>query len=224
MPVPARAVPACAVRPGAFPPAVRPAPGPPARGLPAGPPPALGSHRGGGGRAGRPVRRRGVQLVATGLAGRRPGHFGCLRGPGQPCRRGHGQRRPAEPPRVTVSRIQTADGSAVTVAVFRGPVQFVLHNGSQDPGRAYAALVPGRPGRHRRRTPPPARRLQWRLPHALPRGRLRAGRPRVCPPAPWPGQPGHRSLGTGPDRGVGRDRARAAGRPSTASGRTCGSW
>jgi hypothetical protein len=45
------------------------------------------------------------------------------------------------PPHVTVSRIRTADGSVVTVAVFRGPVQYVLHNGSRDPGPAYAALV-----------------------------------------------------------------------------------
>jgi hypothetical protein len=61
---------------------------------------------------------------------------------------------PQDLPRVTVSRIQTADGSAVTVAVFRGSVQFVLHNGSQDPGRAYAALVRAGPavtGAERRR-------------------------------------------------------------------------
>jgi hypothetical protein len=45
------------------------------------------------------------------------------------------------PPHVTVSRIRTADGSVVTVAVFRGPVRYVLHNGSHDPGPAYAALV-----------------------------------------------------------------------------------
>ena len=45
------------------------------------------------------------------------------------------------PPRVTVSRIRTADGSVVTVAVFRGPVRYVLHNGSHDPGPGYAALV-----------------------------------------------------------------------------------
>jgi hypothetical protein len=44
-------------------------------------------------------------------------------------------------PRVTVSQLRTADGSVVTVAVFRGPVQYVLHNGSQDPGPGYAALV-----------------------------------------------------------------------------------
>jgi hypothetical protein len=44
-------------------------------------------------------------------------------------------------PRVTVSQLRTADGSVVTVAVFRGPVQYVLHNGRQDPGPRYAALV-----------------------------------------------------------------------------------
>ena len=48
---------------------------------------------------------------------------------------------PQGPPHVTVSRIRTADGSVVTVAVFSGRVQYVLHNGSQDPGPAYAALV-----------------------------------------------------------------------------------
>ena len=48
---------------------------------------------------------------------------------------------PQGPPRVTVSRIRTADGSVVTVAVFSGQVQYVLHNGSEDPGPGYAALV-----------------------------------------------------------------------------------
>jgi hypothetical protein len=58
------------------------------------------------------------------------------------------------PPRVIVSRLRTADGSVVTVAVFRGSVQYVLHNGSQDPGPAYAALVRAGPviaGAERRR-------------------------------------------------------------------------
>ncbi len=41
---------------------------------------------------------------------------------------------------VTVSRVRAADGSVVTVATFRGPVQYVLHNGSEDPGAA-AGLV-----------------------------------------------------------------------------------
>ena len=48
---------------------------------------------------------------------------------------------PASPPRVTISRLRTADGSVVTVATFRGPVRYVLHNGSQDPGPAYARFV-----------------------------------------------------------------------------------
>src|SRR5271169_1754747 len=44
-------------------------------------------------------------------------------------------------PQVAVSEVRTADGSIVTVATFRGPVQYVLHNGSQDPGPAAAGLV-----------------------------------------------------------------------------------
>ena len=48
---------------------------------------------------------------------------------------------PQGPPRVTVSRIRTADGSVVTVAVFSGQVRYALHNGSEDPGPGYAALV-----------------------------------------------------------------------------------
>src|SRR5512142_2948198 len=48
---------------------------------------------------------------------------------------------PGGPPGVTLSRVPAADGSAVIVATFRGPVQYVLHNGSLDPGAAYAALV-----------------------------------------------------------------------------------
>ena len=61
---------------------------------------------------------------------------------------------PALPPRVTVSRLRTADGSLVTVATFRGSVRYELHDGSQDPGPAYAALVRAGPavaGAERRR-------------------------------------------------------------------------
>ena len=118
---------------------------------------------------------------------------------------------PQDPPRVTVSRIRTADGSAVTVAVFRGPVQYVLHNGSQDPGRAYAALVRAGPavtGAERRR-----------LLAAFNGGFLMRSR------AGGYEQEGHvfsrlrhglASLvidpsGQAADRGVGRDRARAGG-------------
>jgi hypothetical protein len=48
-------------------------------------------------------------------------------------------------PHVIVSRVRGADGSVVTVAAFRGPVQYVLHNGSQDPGSAAAGLVKAGP-------------------------------------------------------------------------------
>ena len=44
-------------------------------------------------------------------------------------------------PGVTVSRVQTADGSVVTVAVFHGPVQFVPHTGGRDPGPRYSGLL-----------------------------------------------------------------------------------
>src|SRR5271165_4977792 len=40
------------------------------------------------------------------------------------------------PPRVTVARMRTADGSVLTVATFAGPVTYVLHDGSEDPGAA----------------------------------------------------------------------------------------
>jgi hypothetical protein len=46
---------------------------------------------------------------------------------------------------VTVSRVRTADGSVVTVAAFRGPVQYVLHNGSGDPGPLAAGRVTAGP-------------------------------------------------------------------------------
>ena len=44
-------------------------------------------------------------------------------------------------PHVTISRVRMADGVVVTVAAFRGPVRYVLHNGSSDPG--YAAAQAG---------------------------------------------------------------------------------
>jgi hypothetical protein len=47
------------------------------------------------------------------------------------------------PPRVTFSRVRTADGSVVTIAAFHGPVQYVLHNGSQDPGPLAGPVLAG---------------------------------------------------------------------------------
>jgi hypothetical protein len=49
--------------------------------------------------------------------------------------------KPAPQPRVTIYEVHGSDGSVVTVAIFRGPVTYVLHNGSLDPG--YAAAVKG---------------------------------------------------------------------------------
>jgi hypothetical protein len=52
---------------------------------------------------------------------------------------------PAPPPapRVTVIQTRTADGSVVTVATFQGPVTYVLHNGSEDPGAAAGRVRAG---------------------------------------------------------------------------------
>jgi len=49
----------------------------------------------------------------------------------------------APPPRVTVTRTRTADGSVVTVAAFSGPVTYVLHDGSEDPGYAAGRVRAG---------------------------------------------------------------------------------
>ena len=62
---------------------------------------------------------------------------------------GHGklsvQQRAAKPVpvKVTFSRVRTADGSLITIATFRGPVRYVLHNGSQDPGRLAGPVSAG---------------------------------------------------------------------------------
>jgi hypothetical protein len=50
---------------------------------------------------------------------------------------------PAPAPRVTVTRTRTADGSVVTVAIFSGPVTYVLHDGSEDPGLAAGRVKAG---------------------------------------------------------------------------------
>jgi len=41
---------------------------------------------------------------------------------------------PPAPPRVSISRVRTGDGALVIVATFLGPVRYVLHDGSGDPG------------------------------------------------------------------------------------------
>src|SRR5215469_11596330 len=42
--------------------------------------------------------------------------------------------RPPVQPRVRITRVRTRDGALVTVATFLGPVRYVLHDGSGDPG------------------------------------------------------------------------------------------
>jgi hypothetical protein len=54
--------------------------------------------------------------------------------------------RPAPPapgPRATVTGARTSDGSLVTVATFSGPVTYVLHDGSEDPGLAAGPVRAG---------------------------------------------------------------------------------
>jgi hypothetical protein len=41
---------------------------------------------------------------------------------------------PPPHPHVTVTRTYASDGTVITIAVFHGPVRYVLHDGSQDPG------------------------------------------------------------------------------------------
>jgi hypothetical protein len=46
-------------------------------------------------------------------------------------------------PRVTVTRMRTPDGSVMTVATFSGPLTYVLHDGSEDPGLAAGRVRAG---------------------------------------------------------------------------------
>jgi len=48
---------------------------------------------------------------------------------------------PRPRPRVRITRVRAADGARVTIATFLGPVRYVLHNGSADPGPAASGRV-----------------------------------------------------------------------------------
>jgi Phosphodiester glycosidase len=50
---------------------------------------------------------------------------------------------PVPQPRVSITRVRTGDGALVTVATFLGPVRYVLHDGSADPGAAAGAVRAG---------------------------------------------------------------------------------
>jgi hypothetical protein len=61
--------------------------------------------------------------------------------------------KPPARPRAVIRHVRMPDGARVTLAVFRGPVRYVLHSGSQDPGAAALAVVHAGPsiGRRERR-------------------------------------------------------------------------
>lgn len=49
----------------------------------------------------------------------------------------------AVPAAVAFSRVREPDGSVIMIATFRGPVRYVLHDGSQDPGRLAGPVTAG---------------------------------------------------------------------------------
>jgi len=104
--------------------------------------PPAATHPGGpSSRAGAPA-----TLSATGSATARASAASSA--PARPGASQAGEAVPAAPaapaaPRVTVTRMRTADGSVVTVATFTGPVTYVLHNGSEDPGAAAGRVKAG---------------------------------------------------------------------------------
>ena len=51
--------------------------------------------------------------------------------------------KPKPVPHVTMHQVRTADGVKVTVAVFHGPVRYVLHTGSADPALSAALVTAG---------------------------------------------------------------------------------
>jgi len=69
---------------------------------------------------------------------RPPGSTATIRATASPVARP----RPA-PPRVAVTRMRTPDGSVMTVATFSGPLTYVLHDGSVDPGPAAGRVKAG---------------------------------------------------------------------------------
>jgi hypothetical protein len=50
---------------------------------------------------------------------------------------------PSGPARVTFSQVTTKDGSLITIATFHGPVQYALHNGTEDPGSVAGPVKAG---------------------------------------------------------------------------------
>ncbi len=71
-------------------------------------------------------------------------------------------------PRVSITRVRAGDGALVTVATFLGPVRYVLHNDSPDPGSGRSRTASGRTCNRSCRCP-----HTWRLSVRCPR--------RTCP-------------------------------------------
>ena len=89
-------------------------------------------------------RRVGVALLGVGLVAA----AGCARVAGPVAKAAVPLRMtptPATPGRVSVSQVRAADGSKITIATFSGSVTYVLHNGSQDPGKVLAGKVQAGP-------------------------------------------------------------------------------
>ena len=111
------------------------------------------------------------------------------------------------------------DGSRVTVATFSGPVTYVLHDGSEDPGLAAGRVKAGPAVRGAER-----RRLLAAFNGGFKLSTGAGGYEQeghlAARAAARAHQPGHRPLRPGPDRGLGPRRARTAARRCTASGRT----
>ena len=130
---------------------------------------------------------------------------------------------PPPQPKVITTRVRTADGALVTVAVFRSPVRYVLHTGSGDPGPVGVACTPGPAvtGTDRAQAP---RARSTAASGFRRRRRVRAGRPRGQPAAAGTGQLGHRPLRSGPDRACGATGCLYVVRRSTACGRTWCRW
>lgn len=70
-----------------------------------------------------------------------PGAHGTSTASPPPAIRSMAAPAPMPRPRVRITRVRTVHGALVTVATFLGPVRYVLHNGSADPGPAASGLV-----------------------------------------------------------------------------------
>src|SRR5579875_482565 len=105
-----------------------------------------------------PVKRipRLAAILAAGCVAAACGSSSPGRGPGAAAAHAPRTAAPGRPatsdvaapvaPGVVLARVRAPDGSVIVLATFRGPVRYVLHDGSQDPGPAAGRLVSAGPG------------------------------------------------------------------------------